>query len=317
MDPFTFSRTKRIEKSSPRFAPEIAEKLSRATDTKGGTQSASKSSLLSLPHQRLRVRHGDGSCLCAQRATADIIGTFEDQYPGPNTFVNNFPSGSFTTGGFTLNNNYNAQFGSWSGFSVSSKIDNTFGGADYTHQYGAYAPLGASGTGAGGSATYGIAYNFSQGDAIINLPKGTNPDSIDVTNTTYTAQSIVEGDGFARAFHHGDYFKLDILGYSGANGAGTLVGDVGFYLADFRGSTLLLVSNWTTIDLSSLKGAESLEFNLTSTDVGQFGMNTPATFAIDNIKAFTSSVPEPSSLVLCVLGLGSARLFIPGLARRK
>ena len=42
-----------------------------------------------------------------------------------------------------------------------------------------------------------MAYNFSQGDAIINLPSGVNPYSIDITNTTYTAQSITQGDQFA------------------------------------------------------------------------------------------------------------------------
>jgi hypothetical protein len=240
-----------------------------------------------------------------------VVGTFEDQYPGPNTYKNDFqPTNSFTTGGFTLNNNYDSTYGSWSGFSVSSMVDNTFGGVDYSHQYGAYAPQGANGTGAGGSATYGVAFNFSQGDAIINLPSGVNPYSIDITNTTYTAQSITLGDQFARAFHQGDYFRLDILGFSELNGNGTQVGDVPFYLADYpdyQGSTLQLVNNWTTVSLTSLAGAESLEFNLTSTDVGQFGMNTPAFFAVDNITGVTV-VPEPSSFIICIIGVGSAGL---------
>ena len=93
------------------------------------------------------------------------------------------------------------------------------------------------------------------GDAIINLPSGVNPYSIDITNTTYTAQSITQGDQFARAFHQGDYFRLDILGFSGLNGTGTQVGDVPFFLADYRGSTLQLVSNWTTVSLITLSGA--------------------------------------------------------------
>ncbi len=186
-------------------------------------------------------------------------------------------------------------------------VDNTFGGNDLSHQYGAYAPLGAKGTGAGGSATYGVAYNFSQGDALINLPSGVTPYSIDITNTTYTAQSITQGDTYARAFHQGDYFELNILGFSGLIGIGTQVGDVPFYLADYRGSTLLLVSNWTTVSLTSLAGAESLEFNFTSTDVGEFGMNTPAFFAVDNITGVTV-VPEPSSVIICIIGVGSAGL---------
>ena len=239
------------------------------------------------------------------------IGTFEDQYPGPNTFKNDFrPANRFTTGGFFLNNNFDTTFGVWSGFAVSSKVDNTFGGSDFSHQYGAYAPLGANGTGAGGSATYGVAFNFSQGDAVINLPSGTSPVSMDVTNTTYTAQSITQGDPFARAFHQGDSFRLDILGYSGANGTGTQVGDIPFYLADYRGSSLQLVSDWTTVSLSPLAGATSLAFSLTSTDVGQFGMNTPAYFAVDNLRAIapTTAVPEPSSWLLCLIGCGVSLL---------
>ena len=237
-----------------------------------------------------------------------VTGTFEDQNPGKNTFKNDFrPTNGFTTGGFSLNNNFDPTFKAWSGFSVSSKVDNTFGGNDLSHEYGAYAPLGANGTGSGGSATYGVADNFKQGDALINLPSGATPYSIDITNSTYAAQSITQGDQFARAFHQGDYFELNILGFSGLNGTGTQVGDVPFFLADYRGSTLLLVSNWTTVSLSSLGGAESLAFTLTSTDTGPFGINTPAFFAVDNIVG-TTVVPEPSSVVLCVIGVGSAGL---------
>jgi hypothetical protein len=240
-------------------------------------------------------------------ARADVFtGTFEDQNPGVNTFRNNFmPATGFTTGGFSLNNNFNTAFSVWSGFSVSSKVDNTFGGDDFSHEYGAYAPLGAQGTGSGGSATYGVAFNFSRGDAFINLPAGARPFSIDITNTTYAAQAIVEGDSFTNhpGFIPGDFFRLDVLGFSGPNGTGTQIGSVPFYLADYRGSSLQLVSNWTTLSLTSLAGASSLAFNLTSTDVGQFGMNTPAFFAVDNVVAVTAA-PEPASVILMGVGVG-------------
>ena len=70
-------------------------------------------------------------------ARGDFVATFEDQYPGSNTFKNDFrPTNTITTGGSTFNNNYNPTFTSWSGFSVSSKVDNTFGGSDFSHDLG-------------------------------------------------------------------------------------------------------------------------------------------------------------------------------------
>jgi Domain of unknown function (DUF4465)/PEP-CTERM motif len=248
-----------------------------------------------------------------------VTGDFEDVNPGPDTVQNDFPSGSFMTGGFTLNNNFDPNFNAWSGFSVSTMVDNTFvkGDNDFDHQYGAYAPTVNGLTGSGGSATYGLAFNFSQGDAIINMPTGVNPYSIDITNTTYVADAITNGDQFTSGpFHQGDFFRLDILGFSQANGGGTLIGDVPVYLADFRGSSLILISNWTTVDLSSLAGAASLEFTMTSTDTGIFGTNTPTFFALDNIVGVTA-VPEPSTVVLFAIGLVGMSLFPRHVRRRR
>jgi hypothetical protein len=39
-----------------------------------------------------------------------------------------------------------------------------------------------------------------------------------------------------------------------------------------------------------------LEFSLSSSDIGSYGMNTPAYFALDMV------VPEPGTLVLLALG---------------
>jgi hypothetical protein len=113
-----------------------------------------------------------------------------------------------------------------------------------------------------------------------------------------------DGDQFAKKFggdsgNEKDFFKLEIQGFRGT----AATGSVDFFLADYRfdnNSQDYLVDQWTRVNLSSLGPVDSLQFALSSSDVGQFGMNTPAYFAMDRIEF--SAVPEPSSIAL----LGSA-----------
>ena len=113
------------------------------------------------------------------------------------------------------------------------------------------------------------------------------------------------GDGFATAFTKGSYFELKIFGFSGLNGTGTELGEVDFYLANYTSASSLPVDVWTLVNLSSL-AAQSLTFDYASSDVGEFGINTPEYFAMDNLTLSTASVvPEPSSMILCLAGLGT------------
>ena len=120
--------------------------------------------------------------------------------------------------------------------------------ADYTNQYSAI-----TGSGADKSQTYAVAYTFGQNanafnpsESFINLPPGTTPESVQVTNTTYAYFSMLDGDQFSRKFGAGDYFLLDVRGYTGANGTGTEVGEVDFYLANFLGSNSYIINTWQT-----------------------------------------------------------------------
>ena len=63
-------------------------------------------------------------------------------------------------------------------------------------------------------------------------------------------------------------------------------GDVTLYLADFRfgdNSQDYIIDAWTAVNLSSLGQVKTLEFSVSSSDTGDFGINTPTYFAIDNI----------------------------------
>ena len=60
------------------------------------------------------------------------------------------------------------------------------------------------------------------------------------------------------------------------------------YLADFRSADTLehfIIDSWEDVNIN-LMGSK-LSFKLTSSDNGDFGMNTPGYFAIDNIKTAT------------------------------
>jgi hypothetical protein len=239
---------------------------------------------------------------------------FEDlTLPGPNSFYNGSDlAGGFTSRGAFFNNNYNTTFQSWSGWSYSNVADVTTPG--FVNQYAAYhLPSG----GGDGSPIFGVAYNFAVGDAQITLPAGRRPLSARITNTTYAALSMRDGDSFAKRFggptgNDPDFFLLTIQGRDAGH---AITGTVEFYLADYRFSNNALdyiVSNWTTVDLSSLpEQTVALTFALTSSDVGPFGMNTPAYFALDNLQV--TAIPEPGGLA--VLGLLAATPWV--LRRRR
>ncbi|MGY8738481.1 MAG: DUF4465 domain-containing protein, partial [bacterium] len=131
-----------------------------------------------------------------------------------------------------------------------------------------------------------------------------------ITNTTYTALSMLSGDAFAKQFGgvtgtDPDYFRLLIEGFDDFNAS---TGVVEFMLADYRnlGGTLdYIVDQWTWLDLTGLGDVSSLGFSFDSSDVGSFGINTPQYFAIDNL----TTIPEPSTALMLGLGLtGLARL---------
>ncbi len=243
-------------------------------------------------------------------ARADFLtATFEDLGLAPGTVKADFsPATGFTSGGLSFNNSYSGFLAS--GFAVSSLVDNVpvdspTNSADFDHQFGAFSPAGASGTGAGGSATYAVAYAFSPTDDVIGLPVGYAPKSIDVANTTYLASSFLNGDAFNHhIFAAGDFIKLNILGFSST---GTEVGSQSIYLAgDAQGDNTYL-TQFTTVDLSSLVGATSLGFSIDTspnfTTDPNLGPNVPSEFAIDNVVA-VRAVPEPASWLLMVSGAG-------------
>ena len=103
-----------------------------------------------------------------------------------------------------------------------------------------------------------------------------------INNTAYAVTSMVNGDSFAKAFGKDDWFKLTCIGVKG----GAQVATKDFYLAQ-NGE---YVVGWTYVDLSELGEIDGLTFEMSSSDTGTYGMNTPAYFAMDN---FGAAKPDP------------------------
>jgi hypothetical protein len=261
----------------------------------------------------------------AVSATAATV-DFDDLPLAPGSFFNgptanavDFPDpfggqlplkvGTFVSHGVAFGNEYNLNYSSWGGFAYSNVTDNTTPG--FGNQFSAFP---GSGHGPGGD-NYGVAFGYngntnpqSVADVAdlpyLELPAGQQLQSAYVTNVTYAALSMRDGDTFAKKFGGDDgtdpdWFKVSIYG---TDAGGTLLSQsVEFYLADFRGDNDYIVDTWELLDLSALALAHKLYFNFSSSDVGDFGMNTPGTFAIDDIQF--AVVPEPASWLLLAVGI--------------
>jgi len=250
------------------------------------------------------------TCLVIVFAAANVvngyIATFEDLSLGPESYWNGSDgSGGFTSGSAHFNNNYNAQWGAWEGFSYSNITDTVTGG--FAGLYNAI-----TGQGEGNSANYAIGYVGLGEPPVITLDSAGVVRGLYVTNNNYAYYSMLQGDIFAKKFGgesggDPDWFLLTI---TGKDSGGNVGGAVEFYLADYRfsdNSEDNIVNTWRYVDLASLGVVKNLEFSLSSSDVGQWGMNTPACFAVDTI------VPEPGTIVL----IGTGVLILPRRKRRQ
>ena len=154
---------------------------------------------------------------------------------------------------------------------VSNITDTEF--TDYTDAYksakgGAYA-----------GKNYLVWYNASYAPNVIKLKTAAVVPGMYVCNNTYAYNSITKGDSYAgEPFKEGDFFTLTIYG--------SLEGEEVNAKVDFdlaRGTNV--VTEWTYVDLSKLGKVDELHFEMTGSRTGDWGLNTPTYFCIDNLGA--------------------------------
>lgn len=198
------------------------------------------------------------------------------------THNNGVFTSEFTSGDFIFPNLFDTTWGApgyWlGGFAYSNKTDSVTSGDG--NKYSSKAGGGET------SSNYVVSTNSSS--IKINNTGGNNVVMFSITNSTYSYNSMRDGDSFAKKFggptgDDPDWFKVTIKAYSNTN----YLDSLDFYLADFRfanNSQDYIIKNWTSIGLPPTSNPiDSLYFELSSSDVGMWGMNTPAFFCLDNI----------------------------------
>ncbi len=198
---------------------------------------------------------------------------FEDFSLPKNSYLDSSKLGYFSSKNCMFQNKYNKEYKYLEkGFALSSKIDTVIAG--YTNMYSSFA-----GGGVDNSSNYIVGLDSS----LIKLPINTSIVSFYVTNNTYAALSMRNGDAFAKKFSKGDYFKLVVYGYK--NGLSVAKSEI--YLADFtsvNSNDFYIQKKWKKILTPEFKNIDEIRFKLESSDMGQYGLNTPAFFVLDNIE---------------------------------
>ncbi len=208
---------------------------------------------------------------------------------GDNLYDNSYVPYEHTQTGLTFEYNFTSQifdgyeYTSWDGTVLSQQNDTETPG--FLNQCSVYYKDPYTGKGGHeGSATFALVYTGGGAPSVYfkDATKEMIFHSVFVTNSTYTALSMKDGDLFAKKFSEEDqdWFKLTFTGYSKE---GQPTGTVEYYLADFRTpSSPGIVESWQKVDLISLGRVNKITFSLESSDTGIYGMNTPAYFCMDN-----------------------------------
>jgi len=230
-------------------------------------------------------------------AQAQTVSTFESLLATPNSFWDGStaPNGTtFSDGNAIFQNYFDGSFSYWTnGWAYSNMQDSTTAG--FTNLYSAVTASGYNGSSVYAECTYSGVVSLN-GGAI-----GKTVNGCYLTNATIAALSIKDGDGFAKKFggptgNDPDWFKVTIHNWYG----GVMTNDsVEFYLADYRfanNAQDYIVKTWDWVDLTSLGNVDSLLFELSSSDVGSFGINTPAFFCMDDFT--TSNSPSAVNTIV-------------------
>ncbi len=245
----------------------------------------------------LKVESADGQAVEAKTAvevTGDMaVATFDDNYVAEDSHITpETEEERFYSGSFAFNAGGMPEYSFWYGYALSSETSPESSGLDDQFRS---APGGAF-----SGSNFAVGYPQGLTIDVTNDPEGAVVPGLYVSNSAYALSSMTNGDGFAKKFTAGDWFKL-IAKATDAEG-NTRTKD--FYLADMRDASSaehFILSSWEWMDLRSLGKVKSIMFDFDSSDKGTYGVNTPTYLCLDNF----GSMPEMETRRISIPSGGS------------
>ena len=174
---------------------------------------------------------------------------------------------------------------SWEGFTISKVSQDT------ANVFGCVANGGLAGVGTPyviGYYSSWITESLGYSSNIILFDQEYYPEYVYICQNSNTMEAITNGGVFnARAFTENDTLGLII---SALNSGMEETKSITYYLAVDGEKN----NGWIKVPLTALGQAAGLSFRMTTTDIGQFGENTPLYFALDGLTVNTddTAVPE-------------------------
>ncbi len=233
-----------------------------------------------------------------------LVSDFESlPLPGPDTFYVNYSQPGqdvgFVDGAAYFPTYYDTAWGLQflsSGFVYSNHSDTLTG--SFLNQYASREGLGAL-----GSPQYAVCFGEENRLYLQDNYRGLSVRGFYISNSTFAWHIMKYGDPNFGVEPFGgadgqrpDWFKLTVYAYhQGQRSADS----VEVYLADYRFSDTAqdtIYRGWKWVNLRPLGPVDSLEFRLSSSDIGPFGVNTPLYFCMDDLTIESSQSVATSDL---------------------
>lgn len=183
-----------------------------------------------------------------------------------------------------------SEYNTWWGFTASNAANNAQPSSYLSFQWSNMAAGGVSIDEQGNvtaDATvpylvgyYGEFFSARPTDMVFNDGNNYEPQGVYVNLTSYPYYVMIEGDSFTRAFANGDNLNLIIHGVAPDESEK----EVTVNLCSYSNGDITINRGWKYVDLTSLGTVNELYFTMTSTDTGEWGINTPTYFALDKLS---------------------------------